>query len=144
MFLDFFFKLKDSKIPVSLNEFLTFLQALEFNFVQFDVNKFYYLARASLVKDEKLIDKFDIIFGEYFNSIERIDIDDVIKFLNIPQDWLKKLSSKNFSNEEIEKIKSLGSFEKLIETLKKRLSEQKKRHQGGNKWIGTSLSLIHI
>ena len=60
MFLDFFFKLKDSKIPVSLNEFLTFLQALEFNFVQFDVNKFYYLARASLVKDEKLIDKFDI------------------------------------------------------------------------------------
>ena len=110
MFLDFFFKLKDSKIPVSLNEFLTFLQALEFNFVQFDVNKFYYLARASLVKDEKLIDKFDIIFGEYFNSIERIDIDDVIKFLNIPQDWLKKLSSKNFSNEEIEKIKSLGSF----------------------------------
>ena len=129
MFLDFFFKLKDSKIPVSLNEFLTFLQALEFNFVQFDVNKFYYLARASLVKDEKLIDKFDIIFGEYFNSIERIDIDDVIKFLNIPQDWLKKLSSKNFSNEEIEKIKSLGSFEKLIETLKKRLSEQKKRHQ---------------
>ena len=138
MFLDFFFKLKDSKIPVSLNEFLTFLQALEFNFVQFDVNKFYYLARASLVKDEKLIDKFDIIFGEYFNSIEKIDIDDVIKFLNIPQDWLKKLSSKNFSNEEIEKIKSLGSFEKLIETLKKRLSEQKKRHQGGNKWIGTS------
>ena len=78
MFLDFFFKLKDSKIPVSLNEFLTFLQALEFNFVQFDVNKFYYLARASLVKDEKLIDKFDIIFGEYFNSIEKIDIDDVI------------------------------------------------------------------
>ena len=138
MFLDFFLKLKDSKIPVSLNEFLTFLQALKFNFTQFDVNKFYYLARASLVKDEKLIDKFDIIFGEYFNSIERIEIDDVIKFLNIPQDWLKKLSSKNFSNEEIEKIKSLGSFEKLIETLKKRLLDQKKRHQGGNKWIGTS------
>ena len=104
MFLDFFLKLKDSKIPVSLNEFLTFLQALKFNFTQFDVNKFYYLARASLVKDEKLIDKFDIIFGEYFNSIERIEIDDVIKFLNIPQDWLKKLSSKNFSNEEIEKL----------------------------------------
>ena len=137
MFLDFFLKLKDSKIPVSLNEFLVFLKALELNFVQYNVDKFYYLARTCLIKDEKLIDKFDIIFGEYFGSIEKIEIEDVLKFLNIPNDWLKKLFDKKFSSEEINKIKSIGDFDKLIETLKKRLMEQKKRHQGGNKWIGT-------
>ena len=138
MFLDFFLKLKESKIPVSLNEFLMFLKALESNLVQYDVNKFYYLARSCLVKDEKLIDKFDIIFGIYFNSLEEIEIEDVLEFLNIPQEWLMKIFEKKFSSEEIKKIKSLGSFEKIIETLKKRMLEQKKRHQGGNKWIGTS------
>ncbi len=138
MFLDFFLKLKDSKIPVTLNEFLDFLRALEFNFAQYDVNNFYYLSRMCLVKDEKLIDKFDIVFGQYFNSIEKIEIEDVLKFLNLPKEWLDKLFEKNFSSKEINKIKSLGNFEKLIETLKKRLSEQKNRHQGGNKWIGTS------
>ncbi len=138
MFLDFFLKLKDSKIPVSLNEFLVFLKALDFDFVQYDVNKFYFLARTCLIKDEKLIDKFDIVFGEYFKSIEKIEIEDVLNFLNIPKDWLYKLFEKQFSSEEIKKIKSLGNFEKLIETLKKRLMEQKKRHEGGNKWIGTS------
>ena len=119
MFIDFFLKLKDSKIPVSLNEFFAFLKALEFDLVKYDVNNFYYLARTCLVKDEKLIDKFDVIFAQYFNSIEKIDIDDVLKFLNIPKDWLSKLYEKNFSDEEIKKIKSLGNFEKLIETLKK-------------------------
>ena len=138
MFLDFFLKLKDSKIPVSLNEFLTFLNALKFDFVQFDVNRFYYLARTTLIKDERLLDRFDIVFASYFKSIEKIEFDDVIKFLNVPQDWLNKLFDKHFSEDEINKIKSLGSFEKLMETLKKRLEEQKKRHQGGNKWIGTS------
>ena len=96
MFLDFFLKLKDSRIPVSLNEFLVFLEALEFNFVQYDINKFYYLARTCLVKDEKLIDKFDIVFGEYFESIEKIEIEDVLKFLNILKDWLLKLFDKKF------------------------------------------------
>ena len=125
MFLDFFLKLKDSRIPVSLNEFLIFLEALEFNFVQYDINKFYYLARTCLVKDEKLIDKFDIVFGEYFESIEKIEIEDVIKFLNIPKDWLLKLFDKKFSSKEINKIKSLGDFDKLIETLKKDLRNKK-------------------
>ncbi len=138
MFLDFFLKLKNSKIPVSLNEFLIFLKALEFNFVQYDINKFYYLARTCLIKDEKLIDKFDVIFAEYFKSLERVEIEDVLKFLNVPKEWLFKLFEKQLSREEINKIKSLGNFEKLIETLKKRLKEQKNRHQGGNKWIGTS------
>ena len=138
MFLDFFIKLKDAKIPVSLNEYLSFLSLLKFDFIQYDVEKFYFLAKTSLVKDEKFIDKFDIIFGEYFKSIEKIQLEDVLQHMNIPSDWMSKLLEKHFTKEEISKIKSLGSFKKLMETLKKRIEEQKKRHQGGNKWIGTS------
>ena len=138
MFLDFFIKLKDAKIPVSLNEYLSFLSLLKFDFIQYDLERFYYLAKTSLVKDEKFLDKFDIIFGEYFKSIEKIQLEDVLHHLNIPSNWMSKLLEKHFTKEEISKIKSLGSFKKLMETLKKRIEEQKKRHQGGNKWIGTS------
>ena len=138
MFLDFFVRLKDSKIPVSINEFLSFIHALQLDFIQFDVDKFYYLARTSLVKNERMLDRFDIIFAEYFKSIERIEIDDVIEFLKVPDEWLSKLIERHFSKEEINKIKSLGGLDKLIETLKKRIAEQEKRHAGGNKWIGTS------
>ena len=105
MFLDFFLKLKDSKVPVSLNEFLAFLEALELNFVQFDINKFYFLTRTCLIKDERFIDKFDVVFGEYFQSIEKVEIEDVLKFLNLPNDWLQKLFDKKFSSEEIKKNK---------------------------------------
>jgi uncharacterized protein with von Willebrand factor type A (vWA) domain len=138
VFLDFFVRLKDSKIPVSINEFLSFIHALQLDFIQFDVDKFYYLARTSLVKNERMLDRFDIIFAEYFKSIERIEIDDVIEFLKVPDEWLSKLFERHFSKEEINKIKSLGGLDKLIETLKKRIAEQEKRHAGGNKWIGTS------
>ena len=138
MFLDFFIKLKDAKIPVSLNEYLSFLSLLKFDFIQYDVEKFYFLAKTSLVKDEKFLDKFDIIFGEYFKSIEKIQLEDVLQHMNIPSDWMSKLLEKHFTKEEISKIKSLGSFKKLMKNLKKRIEEQKKRHQGGNKWIGTS------
>ena len=138
MFLDFFVKLKDSKIPVSINEFLSFIHALQLDFIQFDVDRFYYLARTSLVKNERMLDRFDMIFAEYFKSIERIEIDDVIEFLKVPDEWLSKLFERHFSKEEINKIKSLGGLDKLIETLKKRIAEQEKRHTGGNKWIGTS------
>lgn len=138
MFLDFFIKLKDAKIPVSLNEYLSFLSLLKFDFIQYDLERFYHLAKTSLVKDEKFLDKFDIIFGEYFKSIEKIQLEDVLHHLNIPSNWMSKLLEKHFTKEEISKIKSLGSFKKLMETLKKRIEEQKKRHQGGNKWIGTS------
>ena len=130
-------KLKNSNIPISLNEFLVFLKALKLDLVRFDIKKFYYLTRTCLIKDEKLFDRFDVIFGEYFNSLEAIEINDILSFLNLPKEWLEKLFERNFSRKEINKIKSLGSFEKLIETLRKRLKEQKKRHQGGNKWIGT-------
>ena len=138
MFLDFFIKLKDAKIPVSLNEYLSFLSLLKFDFVQYDLEKFYYLAKTSLVKDEKFLDKFDIIFGEYFKSIEKIQLEDVLQHLDIPSNWVSKLLEKHFTKEEISQIKSLGSFKKLMETLKKRIEEQKERHQGGNKWIGTA------
>ena len=137
MFLGFFKKLRDSKIPVSLNEFLTFIHLLEFDLVNYDINKFYYLARTCLIKDEKNFDKFDIVFAEYFKSIEKIELDDVLKFLKIPSTWLEKLLDKYFSENEKNQIKSLGGFEELIKTLRKRIEEQRKRHQGGNKWIGT-------
>ena len=138
MFLDFFLKLKNSKIPVSIDEFLTFLGAIDLDFVQYDINKFYYLARTSLVKDEKLIDKFDVLFSEYFKSIEKINFQDILESSVIPKEWLKKLLDKHFTKEEMDKINSKGGFKELIEKLKKRLEEQKSRHQGGNKWIGTS------
>jgi uncharacterized protein with von Willebrand factor type A (vWA) domain len=138
MFLNFFLKLKDARIPVSLNEFLTFIQALSLNFIQYDMNKFYYLARASLVKDERLIDRFDLVFSQYFKGIESIELDDILKSVDVPKEWLQKLLDKNFSKEEMDEIKTLGGFDKLIETLKQRLQEQEKRHQGGSKWIGTA------
>ena len=127
MFLDFFLKLRDSKIPVTLREYLSFLEGFQLDIVQFDINKFYYLARTSLVKDEKLIDRFDIVFGNYFNSLEQIEIDDVLKQLSIPNTWLKKLFERYFSKEEMDKVKSQGDYEKLIEKFKKRLNEQKKK-----------------
>ena len=138
MFLDFLIKLKESKLPVSLNEFLTFLDSLKLDIIQYDIDKFYYLARASLIKDEKLIDRFDVVFGQYFKAIENIELDDVLDSLSIPRDWLGKVLSKHFTKEEMESIKSQGGIDKLIEKFKKRLEEQKKSHQGGNKWIGTS------
>ncbi len=135
MFLDFLIKLKEAKLPVSLGEFLTFLDSLQFNIVEFDINKFYHLARTSLIKDEKLIDRFDIVFGEYFKAIEKIELDDVLDSLSIPKDWLENVLSKHFTKKEMESIKSQGGIDRLIEEFKKRLEEQKKRHQGGNKWI---------
>ena len=138
MFLDFFFKLKNAKIPVSLNEFLNLLNALDNQIISYDVNAFYYLARTCLIKDEKLFDKFDLVFGEYFKSIERIELEDVMSSMDIPDDWIKQMFNRYFTEDEINRIKSQGGFEKLLKTLKQRLKDQKKRHQGGNKWIGTS------
>ena len=138
MFLDFFFKLKNAKIPVSLNEFLNFLNALDNHVISYDINEFYYLTRTCLIKDEKLFDRFDLVFGEYFKSIERIELEDVMSSMDIPDDWIKQMFNRYFTEDEINKIKSQGGIEKLLKTLKQRLKDQKKRHQGGNKWIGTS------
>jgi len=138
MFLNFFYNLKHSKIPVSLREFLTFLEVLETGLSDFDIDKFYYLARLSLIKDEKNIDKFDKVFSSTFSGIENTSLEALLESEHIPNDWIRKLADKILSKEEKDKIEALGGFEKLMQTLKQRLEEQKKRHQGGNKWVGTA------
>ena len=138
MFINFFNELRASRVPVSLREFLSFLSALMHGFGEFNINEFYYVARTSLVKDERHLDRFDRVFGQIFSGIEKIELDDLLNSTEIPEAWIKKLAEKILSEKEMSEVNSLGSFEKLMETLKKRLEEQKKRHQGGNKWIGTA------
>ena len=138
MFLNFFIELRNVKIPVSLKEYLSLLDCLDKNVISYKVENFYYLSRASLIKNEKHIDRFDLVFSKVFKGIEDISLEDLLNKVDIPKEWVKKLSEKLLTPEEMEEIKSLGGFDKLMETLKKRLSEQEKRHQGGNKWIGTA------
>lgn len=137
MFLPFYENLRQHAVPVSLREYLGFLEALQAGLAQFDPEGFYYLARATMVKDERHIDRFDRAFAASFKGLEAIDPGAVIEALELPAEWLEKMLEKNLSAEERAKIEALGGFEKLMETLKKRLEEQKGRHQGGNKWIGT-------
>jgi len=134
MLINFFLGLRNGGVPVSIREYLDLLGALAERVVFADIDDFYYLSRAVLVKDEKYFDKFDRAFAAYFKDIESLD--DIINVL-IPEDWLRKEFEKFLSEEEKAKIKSLGGLDKLIEEFKKRLEEQKKRHEGGNKWIGT-------
>ena len=117
MFLEFFFKLKNAKIPVTVNEFFIFLESIKLDFIEFDINKFYYLARASLVKDERLIDRFDVIFGQYFKGIENLKLDDILEKVNVPKEWLQKMLNRHFTKKEMDEIKSLGGFEELMKTL---------------------------
>ena len=138
MFLNFFIELRNVKIPVSLREYLSLLDCLDKNVISFKVENFYYLSRTALIKNEKHIDRFDLVFSKVFKGIEDISLEDLLNKVDIPKEWVKKLSEKLLTPEEMEEIKSLGGFDKLMETLKKRLSEQEKRHQGGNKWIGTA------
>lgn len=134
MLINFFYTLKRANVPVSIKELLDLLTAMEKNIAFGSIDDFYLLSRTCLVKDEKYYDRFDRAFGAYFKNLENID--DIIQAL-IPEDWLRKEFEKHLSDEEKAKIESLGGLEKLIEEFKKRLEEQKERHQGGNKWIGT-------
>jgi len=134
MLSTFFVKLKDHKIPVSIKEWLTLLEAMQKNVISPSIDEFYYLSRTTLVKDEQNFDKFDRAFGEYFKGIESVAGVE----LDVPLEWLLKQAELNLSPEEKAMIEALGGWEKLMETLKKRLEEQKGRHQGGNKWIGTA------
>ncbi len=138
MFLNFFNNLRLYNVPVSLKEFLTLLDALSKGVGRFEITTFYFLARSCLVKHEKNIDKFDRVFSKSFEGIENISIEDLLDSQEIPEEWIKKLAEKFLSEEEKKEIDSLGTFEKLMETLKQRLKEQEKRHQGGSKWIGTA------
>ncbi|KAA2316812.1 VWA domain-containing protein [Pseudooceanicola sediminis] len=137
MFISFFEALRAHAVPVSLREYLTFLEALKANLVTYDAEGFYYLARASMVKDERNIDRFDRAFAASFEGLEQITFDQVLDKVEIPGDWLRSMAEKHLSEEEKAEIEALGGFEALMETLKKRLEEQKGRHQGGNKWVGT-------
>ena len=134
MLINFFYTLKRANVPVSIKELLDLLTAMEKNIAFGSIDDFYLLSRTCFVKDEKYYDRFDRAFGAYFKNLENID--DIIQAL-IPEDWLRKEFEKHLSDEEKAKIESLGGLEKLIEEFKKRLEEQKERHQGGNKWIGT-------
>lgn len=134
MLVNFFYGLRNASVPVSIKELLVLLEALEKRLAFANIDDFYLLARTCLIKDEKHFDKFDRAFGAYFKDLEGID--DIIEAL-IPEDWLRTEFLKTLSEEEKAQIESMGGLEKLIEEFKKRLEEQKKRHEGGNKWVGT-------
>ena len=133
MFTEFFLKLRESDVPATLREYLTLLEALDENVSDIGIDEFYYLSRSALVKDERNYDKFDRVFGEYFKGVEALG--DSL-FSEIPEEWLRREIEKLLSPEERAKLDKLG-WEKLMETLRERLAEQKGRHQGGSKWIGT-------
>ena len=138
MFLPFFDNLRKASVPVSLREFLEFLEAMQAGLATYDIDAFYFLARTTMVKDERNLDKFDRAFSATFSGLEEIRTEDVIKAVDIPAEWLRKLAENHLSDEEKAAVDALGGFEKLMETLKERLKEQEKRHQGGSKWIGTA------
>ncbi len=138
MFLPFYETLRRSGVPASLREFLSFLEALDAGLATYDVDAFYYLARATLVKNEAHIDRFDRAFAEAFSGVEAIPADAVFEALDLPEEWLRKMAEKHLSPEEMAEIEALGGFDKLMETLRERLKEQQGRHQGGNKWVGTA------
>lgn len=133
MLIDFFFTLRDAKLPVSVKEYLALLEALQKQVIGPSLDEFYYLARMTLVKDEKHFDKFDQAFGAYFNGIDQA----LENHPEIPRDWLEQRLQRELTPEEKAKIEAMGGLDKLMERLKQLLDEQKERHQGGNKWIGT-------
>lgn len=134
MFLNLFFELKQANVPVSLKEYLLLMEAMDKGVAQYCVEDFYYLSRSALIKDERHLDKFDRVFAHVFKGLEAVEGE----AHDIPEDWLRKLAEKVLSEEEKQLVESLGGWDKLMEALKKRLEEQKERHQGGNKWIGTA------
>ncbi|MEL7539292.1 MAG: VWA domain-containing protein [Pseudomonadota bacterium] len=135
MFLNFFNELRAAKVPVTLKEYLALMEAMDKGVIDRDVEDFYYLARTALVKDERNIDKFDKVFGHVFKGLDSFG--DAVETQDLPEEWLRKMTEKFLTDEERAEIEAMGGFEKLMETLKQRLEEQKKRHEGGNKWIGT-------
>jgi len=138
MFIPFFLELKAARVPVSLREYLSLLEGLEADLVTWDVEGFYYLARAALVKDERHIDRFDQVFSHVFKGLEAVSGEAGVDPANLPEEWLRKLAEKHLTEEEKKLVESLGGFDKIMETLKERLKEQQGRHQGGSKWIGTA------
>lgn len=134
MFFQFFEELRSARVPVTLKEYLALMEALERGVIDLKVDEFYVLSRAALVKDERNLDKFDRVFGHVFKGLENLDASEIAQ---IPEEWLKALTEKFLTEEEKKQIEALGGWDKLMQTLKERLEEQKSRHEGGNKWIGS-------
>lgn len=138
MFLPFFETLRRFDVPVSLREYLAFLEAMRAGLVTYDIEGFYFLARAAMVKDERHIDRFDRAFAASFKGLEAIDSSAVLEALELPPDWLAGMAEKHLSEAERAEIEAMGGFDKLMDTLRERLREQTERHEGGNKWVGTA------
>ena len=137
MFQPFFLCLRKTGVPVSLGEYLAFLGALKTGLVTHDVTGFYHLARLALVKDERFFDRFDRAFAESFQGLDTLPLEEVLQALDLPADWLDDRLMRHLSAQEREAVKSLGGLQALMDALRDRLAEQKERHQGGNKWVGT-------
>src|SRR6478609_3084057 len=135
MFVTFFHELKSAGVPVTLREYLTLMEAMDKDLAGRRVEDFYYLSRAALVKDERNLDKFDRVFGHVFKGLDLLSDAATV---DIPAEWLKKLAEKYLTEEEKKMIEAMGGLDKLLETLRQRMAEQKGRHQGGSKWIGTA------
>ncbi|WP_395458095.1 VWA domain-containing protein [Azospirillum melinis] len=139
MFTSFFFDLRKAGVPVSLTEYLTLMEAMKQGTASFRVEDFYYLSRACLVKDERNLDRFDRVFGATFKGLtEEMPAGDEVPVTDLPEEWLRKLAERFLTDEEKAQVQALGGWDKLMETLAQRLAEQKGRHQGGSKWIGTA------
>jgi uncharacterized protein with von Willebrand factor type A (vWA) domain len=138
VFTPFIEGLRSAGVPVSITEHLALLGAIQAQVVEYDVEDFYFLARAALVKDERWFDRFDQVFATYFRGLEAVSGSDEDLARALPAEWLRKLAEKTLSPEEMAAVEALGGFEKLMETLRQRLEEQEGRHQGGSKWIGTA------
>ncbi|MDG3441318.1 vWA domain-containing protein [Nitrospirillum amazonense] len=140
MFSTFFFQLRQARIPVTLREYLALMEAMSAHVAGYSVEDFYHLSRTILVKDERNLDRFDVVFGQVFKGLEGAVAGDGgdVAARELPEDWLRKLAERHLTEEEKAQIQALGGWEKLMETLAQRLKEQHGRHQGGSKWIGTA------
>ncbi len=140
MFLGFFLALRAAGVKTSLREFLLLQEAMQAGLAEYDIDNFYYLARATLVKDERALDKFDRVFAECFKGVLQPQAPAApgVEVRELPEEWLRAMAQKNLTEEEKAEIEALGGFEKLMEALRQRLEEQKGRHEGGSKWIGTA------
>lgn len=134
MLIDFFLHLRKAKLPVSIQEYLTLVEGMKKQVISPSIDDFYLLSRASLVKDERNFDKFDRAFGVYFKGVENVDLLNA----DIAEEWLKRNMNREFTAEEKAAIEAMGGLDKLMERLKELLEEQKERHEGGNRWIGTN------
>jgi len=138
MFAPFFAALREGGVPVSMREYLDLLAALDLGLVRYDVEGFYHLARAALVKDERHFDRYDRVFAAVFAGAETLSLQAIVTRLDLPPDWLRRLAERHLTAEERAEIEAMGGFDALMKALAERLAAQKGRHEGGSKWIGTA------